>query len=136
MSKTPYSHRKAKLAAYYQEKKKDPVWRAERQRRKNDWVARNPEKFAATKMARDLRVKYGMTVAQYNELREKQNCACAICHRPEEFCSKAKLHVDHCHETNIIRGLLCSNCNTALGLAGDNPTTLRQLAAYLERTRE
>lgn len=124
--------RKAQLAAYYQEKKLDPEWRADRQRRKDAWVAANKEKHSATKLARDLRVNYGLTVEQYNEMRKAQDYCCAVCGREEILCPKRKFHVDHCHQTKIVRGLLCSQCNTALGLAGDNPITLRQLAAYLE----
>lgn len=43
------------------------------------------------------------------------------------------LHVDHCHESGKIRGVLCHGCNLALGNAEDNPERLRALADYLER---
>lgn len=44
------------------------------------------------------------------------------------------LHVDHCHDTYQVRGLLCGNCNKALGLLKDDPRILVRLAAYLERS--
>lgn len=41
-------------------------------------------------------------------------------------------HVDHCHETGRVRGVLCFNCNSAIGKLGDDPDTLRRATAYLE----
>lgn len=41
------------------------------------------------------------------------------------------LKIDHCHQHDRVRGLLCHNCNVALGLVKDNPRTLENLAAYL-----
>ena len=43
-----------------------------------------------------------------------------------------KLVPDHDHTTNRLRGALCRDCNTALGLLKDNPFTLRTLASYIE----
>lgn len=61
-----------------------------------------------------LKRRYGVTVEQYNTLFEKQNGCCAICTAHQSQFKKA-LHLDHCHKTDKIRGLLCVNCNTALG---------------------
>jgi len=47
-----------------------------------------------------------------------------------------KTHMDHCHTTGIFRGLLCSDCNVAIGILRDSPETLRRLAAYLEISRD
>lgn len=77
---------------------------------------------------------FGINENQYQELVKKQNGVCAICGNPE----KAKINgnvkslaVDHCHKTNLIRGLLCSNCNTALGLLKDNVQILQKMINYL-----
>ena len=43
------------------------------------------------------------------------------------------LHLDHDHETGAFRGWLCRSCNTAVGLAGDDPARLRAMADYLDR---
>jgi hypothetical protein len=53
--------------------------------------------------------------------------ACEICG------SKNKLGIDHDHKTGKIRGVLCTNCNTAIGLAKDSPDRLRLIIQYLER---
>ena len=63
-------------------------------------------------------------------LRAKQNNACAICQKTFE--TDADYHVDHCHATKKIRGLLCPGCNRGLGCFQDNPTALRQAANYVE----
>lgn len=56
---------------------------------------------------------------------------CDACKLP----SKRTLHFDHSHTTGAFRGWLCSGCNSALGMAKDNPDTLRRLANYLEKSR-
>ena len=53
---------------------------------------------------------YGVTIEQYNDLFQKQNGECAICHKPQSE-MKLQLSVDHCHTTGKTRGLLCQRCN-------------------------
>ena len=59
---------------------------------------------------------YGITQDDYNLMLEKQQGLCAICKRPPK--DDQILHVDHCHTTGKIRGLLCSSCNTSIGKLG------------------
>ncbi len=74
----------------------------------------------------------GISEAEYQVRFKEQGGKCAICHSP--FNGKYKrLSVDHCHRSKKVRGLLCSNCNTALGLLKDNPTRLLRAIAYLEK---
>lgn len=73
--------------------------------------------------------KYGLTRDQFFQLLEKQGCACAICRKPLETAKNT--HVDHCHETDVVRGLLCSNCNTGLGLYKDSSLILQKAMDYL-----
>jgi|688.fasta_scaffold773504_2 hypothetical protein len=73
---------------------------------------------------------YGLSLQQEQELLKIQNNACEICKK--QFQSDADYHVDHCHKTNVIRGLLCPGCNKALGLFKENPEALRQAAIYVE----
>lgn len=81
-----------------------------------------------------LRKTYGMTVADYDRMFAAQGGVCAICHQPEPVV--ASLPVDHDHNTGRVRALLCTPCNTALGLTGEEPARLRALADYLETHRE
>lgn len=74
-----------------------------------------------------------LPVAVYREakelLHEEQGGQCAIC-----GVSPDKLYLDHCHTTGKIRGLLCSSCNTGLGMFKDHTGNLRSAADYLEST--
>lgn len=70
--------------------------------------------------------KYGLTPDHEAEIFENQDGVCAICGCPPP------LGVDHNHVTGVVRGLLCLNCNFALGGFKDNPDNLRKAAAYLE----
>lgn len=81
-----------------------------------------------------LKLKYGITAAEYDELLAAQDSRCAICGLPETNGRHAnmKLAVDHCHTTNTIRGLLCSDCNNGLGRFKDDPELLLRAAAYLK----
>ncbi|KKK77559.1 hypothetical protein LCGC14_2852360, partial [marine sediment metagenome] len=75
---------------------------------------------------------YGVTPEQFDNLYVEQEGCCAICGKHQsEF--KRALDVDHDHKTKVIRGLLCSNCNIAIGKLKDNPVLLRKAADYLEK---
>lgn len=75
--------------------------------------------------------KYGITQAELDALIEKQGGRCAICGGPPNGAGK-RLHIDHCHQTGRVRGLLCSKCNTMIGLADNDPCRLRDAADYLK----
>jgi hypothetical protein len=79
-----------------------------------------------------LKRHYGLSVVEYESLLVKQNGLCAICGKPQSDPRKnGRLCVDHDHDTNEIRGLLCSNCNTALGLMKDDIHRLAKAIEYL-----
>jgi hypothetical protein len=70
---------------------------------------------------------------QYMEMLEAQGRQCALCGKEWQGFNKSKsLVIDHCHETGKVRGLLCGDCNTALGRFGDDPVRLRAAITYLE----
>jgi hypothetical protein len=81
--------------------------------------------------------KYGMTEDDYNEMYVKQRGVCAVCFKPETCLSNngkiKRLAVDHDHETGEVRGLLCNNCNRAIGLLGDDLDILQSAIDYLDR---
>lgn len=78
--------------------------------------------------ARSLRINYNLTPEQFATLLEQQDGACAICNKVPH----STLHVDHCHTTGKVRGLLCSTCNTGLGMLGDSADSLEKALQYLK----
>lgn len=89
----------------------------------------NTEKGKAYYCQRYLREKYGITILEKMLLLEKQGGRCAIC-GTDEFNGKSPC-VDHDHTTGKIRGILCGNCNNALGLIKDNVLIAQQMIVYL-----
>lgn len=86
-----------------------------------------------------LRKLYGVSEDQFNTLFEEQRGKCKICETPitnrflDEY--SAKTHLDHCHRTGVVRGILCHMCNSGLGLFNDDPDILRKAADYVEKFR-
>lgn len=79
-----------------------------------------------------------MTKDEYLRMVEEHNNLCAICGRPETERSsphtdEMDLSVDHCHETGKVRGLLCRQCNIALGRFREDVDILQSAIAYLNR---
>lgn len=86
--------------------------------------------------SREAAKRYGVTVGQIDELREKQGNCCAICgiHAKDIAHAQFKhnpLVIDHDHLTGEVRGLLCPSCNVILGHAKDRPQVLLSAAQYL-----
>jgi hypothetical protein len=91
------------------------------------------ERHAANRPTRHERVlhAYGLTVEDYARMLNAQDLKCAVCRDVLVFPKFS--HVDHCHATGVVRGILCHHCNVALGHARDSANRLRALASYLER---
>lgn len=79
-----------------------------------------------------VKSKFGLTLDAVDQMERDQNYCCAGCLEPF---APATPHVDHCHTTGKVRGLLCNSCNKALGMVKDNVETLARLAAYLLATQ-
>ena len=80
----------------------------------------------------NLKSRYNITLETYNNMLLSQDNKCKICGTIECKTGRA-LSVDHCHNTSKIRGLLCANCNTALGLMGDDVVRMRKAIKYLKK---
>lgn len=81
---------------------------------------------------------YGIDLTDYNRMFAEQKGLCAACGFPESRINKKtgkpkQLHVDHCHKTRRVRGLLCNNCNSALGLLQEDPARIAGLLAYAKQ---
>ena len=79
-----------------------------------------------------LKRTYGIDHDQFDQMLVRCDGKCEVCGRPPK---KKALCVDHCHDTGKVRGLLCSNCNTALGLLGDDLQRILKLSQYLAQSR-
>jgi hypothetical protein len=79
----------------------------------------------------DLVRHFGITIDVYNKMLIDQGFCCKICGTHQSKLTRS-LHVDHCHATGSIRGLLCSCCNTALGKFRDDVSILEAAINYLK----
>lgn len=102
------------------------------------WRHRNRDKVNAVYRVYNGARRHGMTLLEYRAFIAKLPDACEVCGRNLHLHAGATrlastICIDHDHETGQIRGVLCMNCNTALGLAADDPALLRKLARYLTK---
>lgn len=78
-----------------------------------------------------IRRQYGISMQEFDALLEFQNGGCAICNKPITELRR-RMNIDHDHDTNQVRGILCSGCNTGLGQLGDSVEGLKKALSYLE----
>lgn len=128
--------RRASALEYYWENREE-VLKNKQEDHKN-----NPEKRRATSRKhylknpgryreRNLESAFGLSLEGYGKMVSDQNGVCAICNSPP---APGKiLCVDHNHATGKLRGLLCTNCNTALGLLKESPATAESLIRYIKK---
>ena len=124
----------------------EPERRRRAAERAKAWQARNPDKHAeilrryresgrAAELMRraHLKRKFNLSVEDYEAMLAKQGGGCAICAAPAP--EGQSLHVDHCHDSGAIRGLLCFRCNAGLGLFDHDGERLARAASYLQSAR-
>jgi len=105
---------------------------AQRKRR-----AKNPERVREvgrqSERRRRLR-RYGITDIEYQIIWTLQNQSCAICGQTTVPTNR-QWHIDHCHSTGKVRGILCHHCNLLLGNAKDNTSILEKAICYLKENQ-
>lgn len=94
--------------------------------------ANNKIKVLEIERKSKLKMTYGITLKQYDEMLERQGNKCAICSAKKPGGRTKMFFVDHCHDSGNVRGLLCMRCNTGLGLFLDNPKFLLSAISYLK----
>jgi len=95
-----------------------------------EWQRRNRERVRTQQRDRNLRFFHGINSEDFDLVLGAQNGSCAICGATDP--NGRGWHIDHDHRTGELRGILCSNCNVALGHFKDNTDAMRNAVAYLE----
>lgn len=112
---------------YDKERRKDPNVAARRKARDREKLAKDPDFYKRGNIRR-----YGVTLEQYYDAVAYCYGQCEICENvPNGSGRNGILHVDHCHETGALKGLLCMSCNTALGLMDNDIKRLKSAKQYL-----
>jgi len=140
MSRTPidsveYITKSSTLKTSREWKKKNPnrvqeyskLWCKNNPQYKQEWRKKNPKKHKRHDIRSSLKRKYGITEDKYTRLFVSQGRVCAICRKPDTV----RLSVDHDHNFNAVRGLLCRACNRGIGMLQDNPILLKSAESYL-----
>lgn len=120
--------RKEKGFSYYRSSCRSCI-NKERLARKKRIREEDPEKWYRIRRHDQLKKCYGISLAEYEALLEKQGGKCAICGGGD---GSRAMPLDHDHTTNKNRAILCHWCNKGLGQFFDSPERLRKAADYLE----
>lgn len=134
-----YCSRRCTRAAYYfaNRERARAIQREYRQSRdRSAEIARQEERRKERRKADPLLYRarqYGLTREHLENLLIEQDHRCAICGELEPW---ERLFVDHDHATGQIRGLLCPECNMAIGLLRDDLDVIASAALYVRRWRE
>lgn len=75
-----------------------------------------------------IKHRYGMSPSDLVALWESNDKGCHICSTP---LSLDQVHIDHCHDTGAVRGVLCRECNVGIGMFKDDPELLLKASTYL-----
>lgn len=115
-------------AAYQRQHATTDAGREQHRQARAKWNNGNHEYF--------LQYRYGITKRDYDDILSAQGGVCAICKTPDPGGRDKVWNVDHCHNSNKVRGLLCGPCNRGLGQFRDDIDRLRAAIVYLERSNE
>lgn len=127
-----------RVLAYKQRPESKQAMAIAQRRYRAKWTAEQRAQVTIQLRNAKLKKAYGITSNDYDAMLLKQNGVCAICHQVDNTKHRYwtnRLHVDHCHQTGIVRGLLCWRCNISLGRIGDDPELALSMAAYLKAVK-
>lgn len=79
--------------------------------------------------------KFGLTKVQYEALLQAQGNSCAVCKKSFESMPRHQIHLDHCHDSGRVRGILCLYCNRGIGCFFNDPSALKGAIDYLNTWR-
>jgi hypothetical protein len=111
---------------YSRQRAKD--WREQNLERVQEYRKKNREHNYLT----EIKKKYGLSRENFESMYERQDGKCAICE--SEFVwggGKFAPHVDHCHGTGVVRGILCRSCNSAIGYFQESRKLIKKAEEYL-----
>lgn len=103
-------------------------YREEQKKLSIQYNAKNP----LVKKRQRIKKAYGLSLEEFESMLKKQNNSCAICGFKDDGNKSFFPFVDHCHSSDIVRGLLCSKCNFGLGNFNDDIQLLKNAIKYLE----
>jgi len=126
-------------------KEVNPAYKERQLANKREWYKKNSEEAKKKERERNrkrsqdpnhklkvrrytLKRQYGITIGEYEEMLAQQNNSCALCFRKQ---GKANFHVDHCHKTGRVRGILCHQCNWYLGTIEEDLAIMNRIKEYL-----
>jgi hypothetical protein len=122
------SCKKCRNKKYWEDIKSDPIkhreWLDNRNKHRNE----NKDLYKS----RWMKSVYGITLNEFNDMIINQNGKCKICQ--SYFFSTKNTHLDHCHSTGVIRGVLCTTCNTGLGMFKDDIGLLSKAILYINNS--
>ena len=98
-----------------------------------EWKLQHPKQWERHARRSHLKRHYGLTPEAFDRIFDEQGRTCAICGAEEAKDERGfRPHVDHCHATGRVRGILCGRCNKGLGLFHDDAGLIKRAISYLE----
>lgn len=117
-----YHNNKDKGKEYYQNSKKH----------RKEYRQTHKEHISEMRRKRHYREKYNLTLEEIDQMLIAQNHRCALCGKS---LIETKRYIDHSHETDKVRGILCHKCNVGLGYLQyfyDDPELLKKATVYIK----
>jgi len=93
------------------------------------WRKNNPEAYVRSQRNTRRKWQYGIDSDHFYKILDEQGGKCAICKTVVD----ESAHIDHCHDTGTIRGILCRNCNVGIGMLQDSVEIIGSAVEYLSK---